>query len=180
MTIYKRDLYELIEEAKKERIIKLKEKHRVDVKANIEHIIKDNNLEEDLKEFISCKNKAVRLAGKLYEYMPTQFGSISSTANMSIVPSYEFLITELSEIRFSRDGTLRQFRYNQDSEINSVYQEYQKLEGQIKALTGKQGYELLKNLGFDVSSIDVEAKQKQNQIAIVPLDKTLLGIEVSE
>ncbi|HGE6632101.1 TPA: hypothetical protein ACGB9C_003128 [Listeria monocytogenes] len=180
MTIYKRDLYELIEEAKKERIKKIREKHRVDVKTHIENIIKDKNLEEDLKEFISCKNKAVDLAGKLYEYIPTRCGSISSTANMSIIPSYDFLLEELSEIRFSRDETLRQFRYNQDSETNSVYQEYQKLEGQIKALTGKQGYELLKNLGFDVSSIDVEAKQKQNQIAIVLLDKTLLGIEVSE
>lgn len=180
MTIYKRDLYEIIKEAKKERINKLKEKHRKDVKAKIEQIIKDNNLEEDLKEFISCKNEAVRLAGKLYEYIPTGFGSISSTANTSIVPSYDFLITELSHLQFTRNEELRQFRYNQDSEVNSVYQEYQKLEGQIKALTGKQGYELLKNLGFDVSSIDVEAKQNQNQIAIVPLDKNLLGIEVSE
>ncbi|MBK1985574.1 hypothetical protein [Listeria ivanovii] len=180
MTIYKRDLYEIIKEAKKERINKLKEKHRKDVKAKIEQIIKDNNLEEDLKEFISCKNKALDLAITLYEYLPTRFGSIHSATCTSTIPSYEFLVEELSYLHFARNEELRQFRYNQDSEVNSVYQEYQKLEGQIKALTGKQGYELLKNLGFDVSGIDVEAKQKQNQIAIVPLDKNLLGIEVSE
>lgn len=180
MTIYKRDLYEIITEAKKVRIKKLREKHAQEAKVNIETIIKDNNLEDELKEFIACRNKSIELAEKLHECLPTQFGSINSTATKTITPSYEYLIDELSEIRFSRDETLRQFRYNQDSEINSVYQEYQKLEGQIKALSGKQGYELLKNLGFDVSSIDVEAKQNQNQIAIVPLDKNLLGIEVSE
>ncbi|EAE0202348.1 hypothetical protein B0U03_02285 [Listeria monocytogenes] len=180
MTIYKRDLYEIITEAKKVRSKQLREKHDREAKAHIEQIIKDNNLEDELKEFIACRNKSIELAEKLHEALPGNYGSLSQTATRTITPSYEYLIDELSQIRFSRDESLRQFRYNQDSETNSVYQEYQKLEGQIKALSGKQGYELLKNLGFDVSSIDVEAKQNQNQIAIVPLDKNLLGVDVSE
>ncbi|MGC9338726.1 hypothetical protein [Listeria ivanovii] len=180
MTIYKRDLYALVEEAKKKKLAKLKKEQENESKLYVQKIVEDNDLEAELKEFILCTNKAIELGEKLYKYLPVRYSHISSARNETQITSYGYLIDSLSDLRFATEDNARQLRYNHDSDINAVHQEYDKLKAQLKAISSKQGYEVLKNLGFDVSDIDVNAKSNQNQIAIAPLDKHLLGIEVSK
>ncbi|AIS61343.1 hypothetical protein [Listeria ivanovii] len=180
MTIYKKDLYALVEEAKKKKLAKLRQEQENESKLYVQKIVENNDLEAELKEFILCRNKAIELAEKLYEYLPVRYSHLSSASNDTQIPSYEYLIDRLSDLRFAREDNARRLRYKHDSDINAVHQEYAKLKAQLKAISSKQGYEVLKNLGFDVSDINVNAKSNQNQIAIVPLDKNLLGIEVSE
>ncbi len=180
MTIYKKDLYALVEEAKKEKLAKLRQEQENESKLYIQKIVEDNDLEAELQEFILYRNKAIELAEKLYEYLPIRYSQLSSTRNEIEIPSYRYLIDSLSDLRYTREGNARQLRYKHDSDINAVHQEYGKLKAQLKSISSKQGYEVLKNLGFDVSDIDVNAKSNQHQLAVVPLDKNILGIEVSE
>ncbi|ACI00395.1 gp35 [Listeria phage P40] len=177
MTIYKADLRHIILKNENEVLGKNFEKRDEKELKAINDYLHENKLESQLLVFQTKLNQLKKEASNLREFIPGYNGIIYQVDCIKYVEEYADFINHLVRVGYWKNviPNFNEIEYNSAKERGEIRDEHDKLRAQIKAISAKQGYELLKNLGFDVSTIDVGATKK-NAVLILDIDPKKLGV----
>ncbi|HAC1862084.1 TPA_asm: hypothetical protein GI975_11070 [Listeria monocytogenes] len=180
MTIYKKDLREIVEKGLNLAISNECESWKQYQRHMLTKYIEQNKLQDRIDIFHKNLCALQKQAGELREAIPSWRGPFVW------VDDFRYYDTSDAMLEFAIEGLLFE-NIQEDYDLwlqdhrdkkKAIRDEYEKLNGQLTSLSPAKGYDLLHELGFDVSGIDV-AKQK-NELVTVALNKSLLGVGVSK
>ncbi|EMK8560138.1 hypothetical protein V9L40_002113 [Listeria monocytogenes] len=180
MTIYKKDLREIVEKGLNLAISNECESWKQIRESMVAKYIEQNKLQDRIDIFHKNLCALQKQAGELREAFPGWYGAFSKVDNIRYYKTPEEVMESVIEsLRFEViQEDYKSFLQDHRNRAQAIRDEYEKLKGQLTSLSPAKGYDLLHELGFDVSGIDV-TKQK-NELVTVALNKSLLGVGVSK
>ncbi|AHL19002.1 hypothetical protein LP083-1_037 [Listeria phage LP-083-1] len=182
MTVLKRELYELIENKKSELYEEYRAQERQIKLDAINAFYENVELNKTLELFVTQLQAIKKTASILESNIPSYYTAHHEIDRIDWYDDVEDLKTRMvQEVTWSRveramtPAVKEQFSFN-DHIWWDRKKEFERLGATIKANSPKKGYNLLKELGFDVSHLDPSRKPKSSVPIVLDFDTTKLGV----
>lgn len=173
MKVYKKDVYDFLEKVEAKAIKSVEQKYKNMIKDSKEK--RSVNYMKDIRGIITKIEKLYNESEKLFEEHKILYADNANYSNLYYMKYYlTNCLHTAQSINFydiKEDEMEQQSMLEMKQEINEVKKEYAKLKHYAKNNSAKESYNLLKEIGFDVSSLE-----QQETSLITKADKSKLFV----